>query len=146
MRASRARATVRVHGPYGGSGPTLPNGLTRPGRPRAPAHHPIPVHLIDGSGLRDTRRSRVEAAIPAAHLEDRDAPDAGAVPRLRAVPLLPHGPHLAEDRPRAVRPAFGAAPDPPGRHLRALREAPLGDRLPDLDQEQPDGHGAGDGA
>src|SRR5262249_58240951 len=56
MRASRARATVRVHGPYGGSGPTLPNGLTRPGRPRAPAHHPIPVHRIDGSGLRDTRR------------------------------------------------------------------------------------------
>src|SRR5215831_2212207 len=56
MRASRARATVRVHGPHGGSGPTLPNGLTRPGRPRAPAHHPIPVHLIDGSGLRDTRR------------------------------------------------------------------------------------------
>src|SRR5262245_24639356 len=56
MRASRARATVRVHGPYGGRGPTLPNGLARPGRPRAPAHHPIPVHLIDGSGLRDTRR------------------------------------------------------------------------------------------
>src|SRR5262249_4863207 len=59
MRASRARATVRVHGPYGGRGPTLPNGLARPGRPRAPAHHPIPVHLIDGSGLRDTRRSPI---------------------------------------------------------------------------------------
>jgi len=51
---------VRVHGPYGGSGPTLPNGLTRPGRPRAPAHHPIPVHLIDGSGLRDTRSASTE--------------------------------------------------------------------------------------
>jgi hypothetical protein len=30
MRASRA--TVRVHGPYGGRGPTLSNGLARPGR------------------------------------------------------------------------------------------------------------------
>ena len=52
----RARATVRVHGPYGGAGPTLSNGLGRPRRRRAPAHHPYPGHLIDGPGLRDTRR------------------------------------------------------------------------------------------
>src|SRR5262245_42834378 len=72
MRASRARATVRVHGPYGGQGPTLPNGLARPGRPRAPAHHPIPVHLIDGSGLRDTRRRGAPRIPMSTVLVDRD--------------------------------------------------------------------------
>src|SRR5262249_42054551 len=55
MRALQARATVRVHGPYGGRGPMLSYGFARPGGPRAPAHHLFPVHLNDGSGLRDTR-------------------------------------------------------------------------------------------
>src|SRR5215813_744926 len=57
MRALQARATVRVHGPYGGRGPMLSYGFARPGGPRAPAHHLFPVHLNDGSGLRDTRGS-----------------------------------------------------------------------------------------
>src|SRR5215831_15849653 len=62
MRALQARATVRVHGPYGGRGPMLSYGFARPGGPRAPAHHLFPVHLNDGSGLRDTRGTPMQFA------------------------------------------------------------------------------------
>jgi len=59
MRALAARATVRVHGPWGGRGAELSHGLSGPRAPRAPAHQPVPTHLTDASGLRDRRRTLV---------------------------------------------------------------------------------------
>src|SRR5205823_2417436 len=69
-----------------------------------------------------------------------DAPRrAAAVPDLRAVPLLSHDADVAEAGPRALRPLRGAARHHAGADARALREAPLGHRVPHVDEEQPDG-------
>ena len=86
-----------------------------------------PTDGASGGG-RSARRS-------ASHLR------AGAVPDLRAVPLLSHDADVAEDRTGSSTTGT-AVPlaHPPGADARALHQAALGDGVPHLDQEQPARH------
>jgi multiple sugar transport system permease protein len=80
-------------------------------------------------GVRPSDAERVAAAL---HLESDNSPAAATVPAVRALPLLPHGPDLAETGPRALRPARVAAFDQPGADARPLQPPRDGDRLPHL--------------